>query len=391
VAASWRLGAAAAAAHAEALQGSTEDRQGRESLSRRSDAWQQLEAAFAAGALQYFVWVARRDSFHVREYRSGDEQQILPIFEGSFFVPRSRERWSWEYEQNPYGNRFISLAFAANDQLVAHYAGYPVRFRSPRHREPLLALQVGDTMTLPSVRHVGRGPTSLLGRTVRHFYARFCAHRVAWNYGFNTGNIQRFSMAFVGARRLEDLPFHRLELPARTLQPPGVLRRLAGWRCERTEELDGRWDALFEEVAPQYGLLVERDARYLGWRYRRCPDGAHVLVSCFRRGRLTGWGVFRRREDRLQWGDGLFDPRQPAAVGLVLAHALALPEHRGVRTVETWACARPAWWRPLVTALGFAPHPEPNGLGLVFVPFMVDPAEEMAAALHYSMGDSDLF
>ncbi|HXT52296.1 MAG TPA: GNAT family N-acetyltransferase, partial [Thermoanaerobaculia bacterium] len=129
---------------------------------------------------------ARRDAFRVREYRPGDEVQILPIFEGSFFVKRSLERWSWEYRENPYDNLEISAAFAEDGQLVAHYAGFPVRFRLAGRAEPVTALHIGDTMTLPGVRHVGRGPTSLLGRTVRHFYARFCEGRVAFNYGINT-------------------------------------------------------------------------------------------------------------------------------------------------------------------------------------------------------------
>jgi hypothetical protein len=176
------------------------------------------------------------------------------------------------------------------------------------------------------------------------------------------------------------------------VRPAGGLRaRLAGWSERRVERVDERWDELFVRVAPAYGMLVERDARYLAWRYTRCPDAAYVISACFRRGLLVGWGAFRRRDDRLLWGDGLFDPACPQAVSRVLAHVLSLPEHRGVRRVETWATARPAWWRPLLLELGFVPEPEPNGLGLVFVPFEVDPEAEMRQHLYYTMGDSDLF
>ena len=342
------------------------------------------------------VWTARRDAYRVREYRDGDETQILPIFEGSFFVPRSVERWSWEYRQNPYGNLNISEAFAEDGQLVAHYAGFPIRFRRAGLDEALLALQIGDTMTLPGVRHVGRGPTSLLGRTVRHFYARFCTGRVAFNYGFNTGNIQRFSMSFVGAKRLEDVPHQVLPLSAGRPAPRrGWARllpdRLSGWRCEPVDHFDQRFDDLLARATPGYGMLVERDARYLEWRYRRQPGGAYRAYACLRRGRLVGWGVFRRRGDSLLWGDALFDPRCPQAVARLLAYALDQPEHRDVVQVETWATARPAWWRPALQALGFADRAEPDGLGLVFVPFQVDPEADFRARLYYTMGDSDLF
>ena len=339
-------------------------------------------------------YLARKDSFFVREYREGDEEQILPMFHRSFYVERSLERWRWEYRENPYGGPSISEAFTEDGRLVAHYAGYPVRFHRQIGGETraLPALQVGDTMTEPSFRHVGRGPTSLLGRTVRHYYARYCEGQVAFNYGFNTGNIQRFSLSFVGARRLESLPFHVLDLALRPLAPANaLLSRLAGYRVERIRHFDERWDELFRRVSGAYRLLVERDARYLEWRYARCPDIEYFLYAVFRRGKLAGWSVFRRKGERLLWGDALFDPRRPAAVRRLLASVLAAPEHRDAKTVEAWISSRPSWWRETVRSLGFESRPEPDGLGFVFVPFAYDPEEDFRSHLYYTMGDSDLF
>lgn len=342
------------------------------------------------------AFAGRRDEYLVREYRQGDEHQILPIFHGSFYVERSPERWRWEYAENPYGNRTISEAFTLDGQLVAHYAGYPVRFWSDAGGEPRsrTALQIGDTMTLPSVRGVGRGPTSLLARTVRHFYARYCEGQVAFNYGFNTGNIQRFSLAFVGARRLEGVPYFERDA-GRPLAGPGGLgrlrERLAGLRVERVTSVDGRWDDFFQRVRGRYRCLIERDARYLDWRYLRCPDAAHALYAVFLRGRLAGWSVFRRRGDRLLWGDALFDLDRPEAARAVLAHALAEPENRGVQTVAAWVTDRPAAWRRLMEGLGFESRPEPDDLGYMYVPFEEDPEEELRAHLYYTMGDGDLF
>jgi hypothetical protein len=339
------------------------------------------------------VYLARKESCFVREFRDGDEEQILPMFRRSFFVDRSLARWRWEYRENPYGELQISEAFSPEGTLVAHYAGYPVRFhRTDGGPRTLPALQIGDTMTEPAFRHLGRGPTSLLGRTVRHYYARYCEGQVAFNYGFNTGNIQRFSMSFVGARRLESLPFHVLDLAARPLTPPSPFRsRLAGYRVERIAHFDARWDAFFQRVSGAYGLLVERDARYLEWRYARCPETEYFLYAVFRRNRLAGWSVFRAKGDRLLWGDALFDPTVPGAARQLLAQVLAAPEHRQAKTVETWATSRPARWREQVLSLGFESRPEPDDLGFVFVPFAEDPEKEFRARLYYMMGDSDLF
>lgn len=346
------------------------------------------------------LFQARKEAIFVTEYQEGDEEAILDLFRRSFHVARTAGRWRWEYAENPYGNRLISEAFAEDGALVAHYAAYPVRYYREKPgedsaAETLLAQQVGDTMTAPQVRKIGRGPTSVLARTVRHFYARFCDGRVAFNYGFNTGNIQRFSMSFVRAKRIEDVPFRVRELKGEgvaPLKPPHwLIRKLAGYRFERITTFDERWDELFERVRGSYGFLIERDARYLEWRYARCPDPQYFLYAVFRRRRLAGWSVFRQLGDRLFWGDALFDPRHPEAVRLLLAQALAEPVHAGTRVIETWATDRPAWWSRWIDALGFERRPEPEALGFVFVPFERDLERELGAELYYTKGDGDLF
>ncbi len=337
------------------------------------------------------VLAARRDPFVVRAYREGDEAGILALFRTSFQVDRSPERWRWEYRENPYGDLRITEAFAPDGSLVAHYAGYPVFFVGEVAGAPrrLAALQIGDTMTAAAFRHLGRGPTSLLGRSVRHFYARYCAGRIAFNYGFNTGNIQRFSMRFVRAERLEDCPYRVREV-GRPLPEPRGLARL-GWRVERIRHFDARFDELFARVRGAYGLLVERDARYLEWRYATCPGTEYFAYALFRFGRLAGWSVFRQKGDCLVWGDALVDPRHRRGLGLLLAHALALPEHQETRLIEGWLTTRPAWWDETVTALGFESRPEPQELGLVYVPFEHDPGDDFRRHLYYTWGDSDLF
>src|SRR5687767_11360423 len=97
-----------------------------------------------------------------RPYRKGDETAILELFARSFpHAPRSIEHFRWKYRENPFGNERISLTFDEG-RLVGHYAGYAVPFRA--YGRDVLAHQIGDTMTDVAVRHIGRGPTSILGR-----------------------------------------------------------------------------------------------------------------------------------------------------------------------------------------------------------------------------------
>jgi hypothetical protein len=256
-------------------------------------------------------------------------------------------------------------------------------------------------------RHVGRGRTSLLGRTARHFYARRCEGKVAFNYGFNTGNIQRFSQLFVGARKVWDIELLSARTADLRLATP---RRFRPYRATRVDRLGAEFDDFFERVAPAYGLLVERLRRYLEWRYLRRPDVEYRLHRVDRGGRLVGWGVARADGERVLLGDALFDPAHPEAISALLRDVLTSAGSRrrasgDQRTdsaplrddgkdeprIEGWFSRHPAWWSERLTALGFSAAPEPRGLGMVFVPFLECPQQELERGYYLTMGDSDLF
>lgn len=330
---------------------------------------------------------ARRDGYRIRSYRPGDEVAILGLFRDSFGEDLSLERWRWRYLDNPRGGPRISLAFAASGELVCQYCAYPVRWRGLPPAAPAVGHQVGDTMTRRGARGVGRGPTSVLARTSRHFHLTQCDGRVAFNYGFNTGNITKFSTRYVGARVVEDAPCRELPREA----PLGGRRRL-GRRYElrriaERSEIDAGFDDLFERVRARYGLLVERSAEYLRWRYLDCPDEGLELVAAHRRGRLAGWVAAKRLPDRVEWGDALIDPAERQALGALVA---------GIRQpglpVAGWFTERPAWWSRELDRLGFVRRPDPQGLVAIMVPFGCgDAVERVRGTGYYTKGDGDLF
>ena len=327
--------------------------------------------------------------FTVRPYRDGDDEAILDLFARSFpHAPRSIEHHRWKYGESPFGNGRISLTFAEDGRLAGHYCGYPVPFRIDGR--DVLAHQIGDTMTDPSIRHLGRGPTSILGRTALDFYERFCEGQVAFNYGFNVANIQKFSLRFLRSDRVEPVTWRVRDLRAHPLEPiPRLARWLRGYRLELVREPTPEWDELFERVAPAYRFLVRRDASYVRWRYLRCPDVAYSIVSIRKWGRLVGWIAYRIQENRFLWGDALFDPRHVDAVEVLLRHVV--PSYP-VETIEGWFPPRPVWFDAVLRGLRFETRPEPQDLSVMCVPFVLgDAVARMRETLYFTWGDSDLF
>ena len=320
----------------------------------------------------------------VRAFRPGDESAILDLFARSFHVPRTREHWQWKYADDPYGREHISLAFDES-RLVGQYSGYPVPFVCDG--ADVLAHQIGDTMTDPSVRHIGRGPSSVLGRCAAHFYANYCDGKVAFNYGFNVANIQRFSTRFLRADRVLSVSY-RIRRGA-LVRPSRVSRWLRGYRMDVVSAVDESFDGLFARVAGHYRFLIRRDAQYLRWRYFDCPDVRYIVVTVRKRGTLAGWIVYRIRENRLVWGDALFDPAHDEAVSIAMRHVAAA---HGVEAIEGWFPRHPAWFDAQLAKMGFEEAPEPQDLALMCVPFTTEDAtDRMRRSLYYTMGDSDLF
>ncbi|HEX7152693.1 MAG TPA: GNAT family N-acetyltransferase [Thermoanaerobaculia bacterium] len=326
------------------------------------------------------------ERFTIRAFRNGDEAQILRLFARSFHAQRSPEHFDWKYRTNPHGRERISVAFDAGGILAAHYAGYPVAFREGRR--DLVAHQVGDTMTEVAVRHIGRGPTSVLGRTALHFYANFCERQVAFNYGFNVANIQKFSLRFLRSDRVEPVTY-RVMNAAEIVPMPRWERLARGYRLQVVQRTDAEWDRFFERVAPAYGMLLKRDARYVQWRYLDCPDVQYIVIAIRKFFTLAGWMVFRIREDRLTIGDALFDPDLIDAPEVLLRHVVP---HWPATRVDGWFPPRPAWFDIVLGNLGFEKQAEPQDLSLMCVPFMENHiVPRMREALYYTWGDSDLF
>ncbi len=342
------------------------------------------------------VVAARHDGYTIRSYRTGDERQILDLFETSFLHRRAVEHWRWEYEQNPHGTRAISVAFDRDEQLVAQYAGYPVPLWSADPAiDGLSAHQIGDTMTAVKIRNVGRGNTSLVVRTAKHFFASQCAGKIAFNYGFNTANIRKMSYSFIEVHPVEPVPFRRAEISA--LRPASRVSRMGkillnAYTVSRPASVSAELDRFFQRVAPSYGLLVRRDARYLTWRYLDSPVWNYEIVTLRSAGRLVGWSAFRRRDEVLIWGDALFAPSHAAGAALVLRHAIASPIGRGASHVECWFPDRPEFWSRELDEIGLTTSREPNDLYFGCTPFLLEDApERLHRDFYYTAFDSDLY
>ncbi len=358
------------------------------------DGWKKQKQWHEEGKLGYCLIAGTRDRMLINPYREGDEVRILPEFNTIFNVNRTMEHWCWKFRDNPFGRHKIAEAITEDGILAAHYAGYPVPFRSTVRETPgdFVAYQIGDTMTSPEFRgNLAKGETSVLYRVTQFFYYKHCIGEVPFNYGYNTGKIKTIGERYLQYVYCSRIPYHVLDIEAVPAKPFSWLRRrLSGFSFERALEMDAEYDDFFESTCKDYGILVKRTSDYLKWRYFDCPDHVHALFAVRRFGRLVGWSVFSRRGDFLMWGDALFNKKYPNAVHFMLAEATSLfPD---VKRIEGWFSPAVSWWNHLLQEAGFQVIREPSdlwpGFALFDDRFSTDLFERR---LYYTAGDSDLF
>jgi Acetyltransferase (GNAT) domain len=330
---------------------------------------------------------AEQESITIRTYAPGDETAVLDLFRRAFGVQREMEHWRWEFEQNPFGNHNITVAFDRDERLVAYFGSYSVPFRD--HGRDLMAYQMCDVMTDPSVRHIGRGPTNVFVRCMRHFYETFSEGKIAFDYGFDTGSGQVLFFRYLRGQLVEPVAYRLRDLAVHPIRPANrIARRLRGYQFQLVRQATAEWDDLFERAAPDYGFLVRRDRAYFQWRYLDCPDIPYLVVAVRRWGCLAGWVVFRIRDDRFTLGDALFDRRYAGAFEVVLRHVV--PQYR-VRLLEGWFPSRPLWFSSILDDCGMQRRDEPQGLSMIAATFMLPDAVERLRESYYTMGDGDLF
>ncbi|MFZ1642944.1 MAG: GNAT family N-acetyltransferase [Candidatus Contendobacter sp.] len=311
-----------------------------------------------------------REVYHIRDYRPGDETAITELFGQAFGAPLTVAQWRWKYIDAGLETPLATLAFDPAGRLVGHAGAIPLR--GWRQNRPLPCFQVCDVMVHPAAR--GQlGGRNLFTRLARELLGNLAER---WPDAFAYG--------FPGQRPFRLGEYARVY--GRIERAPAV-RRLAqrgGFPLLYTRPLawdDSRLDALWARLAPNFALALIRDRAYLVWRYATHPLHTYELIGLHLAGRLLGWAVTRRDDDRLRVIDLLLPRRwlKPALAALDRA-ALAVD----ATEIEIWL---PRGWR------------EAGGgqqeLTEIVVANMVwrlpIPTHEVSGSLYYTMGDLDIF
>lgn len=114
----------------------------------------------------------------------------------------------------------------------------------------------------------------------------------------------------------------------------------SGVRLEVWQRFDARAEALWERFAAQFDVAVVRDAEYLNWRYCDRGAGATLVLAAIEGdqadGRLLGYAVFKRADDRANMLDLVMEPGSVAVARALLSAGAARMRAAGAQALMGW-------------------------------------------------------
>jgi len=327
----------------------------------------------------------RSSELVIRPFSPGDEVSVNDGFNTAFNLERSLDEWAWKFPPQPEG-RLIMLA-EIEDDLLAHYAGIPVRFTIDGREWS--AAQIVDVF---STRAARRGFTrkGVWVRTVEDFFKTFGeSGRASLLYGFPSPRPLRLGVLQLGYDAVEPQPIVYL---SRNPVEASASRWRHLYRAELAADWEPRLDVLWRRVRQSYPVAAIRDADRALHRFAGHPAiHYHRFLILPRFGRTpVAWVVFRTDENRCRWVDLLWDHRHPEALELINQLSIGLTAQTGAEVEELWLNGD-AVGQKLLEGRGFAQSEVPGKLVMVARAF--DPELDVTALdgrVYLTMADADL-
>jgi Acetyltransferase (GNAT) domain len=276
----------------------------------------------------------------VRQTTELDEIGIRNLFKICFGKELSQSEWCWKYKDSYLG----SSSFLAEDdgRIVAHYGGIKTRFYS---RGTFFdAYQGCDVMTHPDYRARFFSRRGIVIRVAEAFYD---ANPMDFIFGFPSerhGKLMALQLRWETYRIIHVLKKDCSKLRRhRNL----LLKIETDWDSLAPHEIDRMW----AESRNFYELSIEKDSRYIRWRYRNNPRQKYEIVS-FRgllRRDLKALLIFKIENDNLFILDFFVSRDMNPGKAITLIEDIAVI--KGARSISVWVNPREGIYEDFKRAL----------------------------------------
>lgn len=200
----------------------------------------------------------------IKDYNSGDEIQILKLFNEAFGKPLSEEYWKWRFLDNPENQVMIKLMWD-EDKLVGHYAVSPLKLDV--NGESILTALSMTTMTHPD--YAGKGIFTKLAEELYFEKAKHSDLKAVW--GFPNRNSH---YAFINKLSWNDLA----QIPVRSIAIEKIKKsstsNISVTKLFSTEHIKAQ-----DQFTAKQKVKIKKSVDFLNWRYQTNPTNNYVIFE----------------------------------------------------------------------------------------------------------------
>lgn len=309
----------------------------------------------------------------LRPAQPGDETVLVALFAAAYGHAISEPLYRWKLGGLPTPTPNVWVAWEAG-RPIFHYASVPTPYQTPD--APAILMTGADLMTAPDQRRRG-----LLTAYAPQIYEAWSQAGLPFTVGLPNerwgsradylGWQPLLPLAWlIFPLRPEALAARRLRLPflARAAVVSRVWQRRwrrplpSGLTVQAVDEADARFDLLWQTAHPRQGYCVQRDRRWVSWRFLSAPAAERrwryrLLLAC-RGEQPVGYAAYRAQIEAGRvtgfLADLFTDPADEAARQALLVQALRLLYDLGAEKVAALAVPTTPLYGSLAQA-GFRP------------------------------------
>lgn len=211
----------------------------------------------------------------VKEYKDGDEEKIIDLFEDIFNQNMSLEYWKWNYDNELFSEKYINLMWD-NTTLAGHYAIIPVNMIINKKM-----VKTGLSMTtMTSSQYKKKGIFKTLASDL---YSKI-NNEVDLVWGFPNNNSIHGFLKYLNWKQIMDIPMYTCQTYKSNSSNPNI---------KSIDKFDEKFDSLFESVKNKYKIIVCRDSKYLNWRYEENPQNKYLYLVYEKDDNYLGYCIYK--------------------------------------------------------------------------------------------------
>jgi hypothetical protein len=247
-------------------------------------------------------------TWSIRGFKDVDKHKVNSLFNSIFHSKRTMDHWSWEFQGNPEG--FSAIVAVDNENIIGHLAGLK------RHMK-IGGFQILSSLEVDGMTHPDYSRQGIFVDLGKRFLSDSKNEGVKLVFGFPN------EKALPGHRKLHCVELTSLHIMIMPINIKNISKKMFSNRfsaffanitarisfgllyrpkkpksdehlnIKTLNELDNRFDDLWIEAQGDHDIILNRDSKYLKWRYLDDPGQRYKMLYAEKNKKVLGWVVLR--------------------------------------------------------------------------------------------------